>query len=123
VQTLLTRWKLLYDAECHFCARFAQLIAQFCRDGQIEVISVQEYHRRDPLIPVEDLLTQVHLLSEDGALLRGGDAVQRVISIVPQARPLRWMVSSRWGRRGSHLLYRTLHALTHCPGCRRPVSR
>jgi predicted DCC family thiol-disulfide oxidoreductase YuxK len=118
LQTLLTRWKLLYDAECHFCTRFAELVGQFCPDDQIEIISIQDYHRQDPLIPVDDLLAELHLLGDDGALLRGGDAIQKIVSIVPQVGPVRWMATSRWGRRGAHLLYSALHAVTHCSGCR-----
>ena len=71
---------------------------------------------------MEELLSEVHLLGPEGTVLRGGEAVRKIISLVPQSRPLRWMVTSRWGHRGAGFLYRTLQTLRRCPRCP-PLAR
>ncbi|MFC1572108.1 thiol-disulfide oxidoreductase DCC family protein [Candidatus Eisenbacteria bacterium] len=110
-------WQLLYDAECALCTRFARLVQQFDRPGAIEVVSLQDFHARDTAIPMKELLADVHLVGEDGRILRGEDALQQVVETVPQAGPFRWMARSSFGRESSRFLYRAMKRLRRCVRC------
>ncbi|MCP4138461.1 MAG: DUF393 domain-containing protein [bacterium] len=110
-------WILLYDAECSLCTRFARFIEEFDRAKQIEIVSLQEHFLLNESIPLEELMKEVHLLGENNLIFRGEEAVGKIISLVPQAKPLRWMVESRWGQKSASLAYRTAKRLRRKSCC------
>lgn len=110
-------WKLLYDAECKYCTTFAVLLHRFDRFKQIEITSLQEYSDNDRTLSRKELLQEVHLLGRNKEILRGERAVEKIISIIPRAKPLRWMIESRWGKKGTAAVYRSIKRFRHCSRC------
>ncbi len=113
------KWKLLYDGECETCRRFAEKVRRFDRTNSIETVSLQDHYIDDRSIPLEELLNDLHMVSSSGTVVRGGEAVAQIISLVPAARPFRWMVETSPGRRGSDLVYRILKRRHRCPHCKK----
>jgi len=111
------QWRLLFDGECPYCCRFAEMVRKFDHDNLVAIISLQEHSLDDDTIPLDELLEDVHLLDREGNILKGGDAVNRIITLVPGVRPFRWMVESRWGHKGTELLYRTMKSFRGCRKC------
>ena len=113
------QWKLLYDGECPLCTRFANTVRRLDNETSIVVRDLHEHFREDSSIPLEKLLEDVHLLSEEGTILRGGDAVAKVITLIPQARPFRWMIESKAGKRSSDAAYEIMARVRRCRRCGR----
>jgi predicted DCC family thiol-disulfide oxidoreductase YuxK len=109
-------WLLLYDDDCSFCKRFAAIIEKY-GEGLIQNFSLQQHYKQYGNIPIEQLLEDVHLLGKNGEILRGGDAVNKVISLVPEARPFRWLIESRWGKKGTNIFYSVIKKFRHCSKC------
>ena len=110
-------WLLLFDGECETCRRFAEKVKRFDTHERISILSLQDHYREDTRIPLEELKEELHLLGSSGTLLRGGEAIARIISLVPAARPFRWMIESRAGKKGSDLVYRILSRVRRCRSC------
>ncbi len=110
-------WKLLYDRNCPFCQRFAEAVERFDTTNQIELVSLQEYSRTHDHPSRQELLSELHILGADGEMLKGGDAVRKIVNLVPQTKPLRWMINSGWGKRASRVAYRTISYFGHCRKC------
>ncbi len=109
-------WKLIYDEECPLCRRFAGLIKRFNR-GQIENISFQRYHPEEGKVSLEDLQEDVHLIGKNGEVLRGADALNKILTLVPESKPLRWIAESRWGKKSGKVLYSTMKFFRRCSKC------
>ena len=112
-------WRLLYDAECPTCTKFAGSIKRFDTGGRLCVESLQDFSGRDDSISMDELLEVVHLLGSDGTVLRGGEAVQMILLLAPQLKPLRWMIDSRWGARTSSIIYTSISHFRRCRNCGR----
>ena len=110
-------WLLLFDGECETCRNFAARIERFDTDNAITVLSLQEHYRTDTTIPLKRLKEEVHLLGSRGAVLTGGDALAKVISLVPSSKPFRWMIDTRVGRKGSDVVYRIMNRMRRCRSC------
>ena len=112
-------WKLLFDEACPMCRKFARIIEEHDSDDAIEFISLQEFNKQDKSIALEILLEEVHLLGQSGEVLRGSAAIEKIISLVPYAKPLRWMIETRWGKKSTRVLYSTLKKFRRCSSCGR----
>jgi hypothetical protein len=95
------------------------MVRQFDSGRNIETVSLQKHYETDPSIPLDDLMREVHLIGPDGTVYRGGAAVQKIISLVPQAKAVKWMIESRWGRKGAEFLYGALSRFRICSSCGR----
>jgi len=114
-------WKLLYDEECPLCRKFAAQINKYDHLDQIEVTSLQGHSKQFASITLDELLSEVHLLGQRGEVLRGGEAVQKIISLIPQSKPFRWMIESRWGKKGIDVFYRSINTIRRCSRCNKAI--
>ena len=112
-------WLLLFDGECPTCCRFADMVKRFDHDKLIVPIALQEHYETSKSIPLDDLKEELHILGSRGSLLRGGEALATIIALVPAARPFRWMIENRLGRKGSDVVYRILNRMRRCPSCKK----
>lgn len=111
-------WQLLYDEECNYCNKFANIIEKF-DNGKIKNISLQEHYKLYGTISIDDLLEEVHLLGKNGEVLKGSDAVNKIILLVPESKPFRWLIESRWGKKGTDLLYGVIKRFRKCSKCKK----
>jgi predicted DCC family thiol-disulfide oxidoreductase YuxK len=114
----MPNWKLLFDEDCALCGKFAGAIARFDKKNEIEIISYQEHYQADSSIPLDKLSRDIHLIGKDGECLRGGEAIEKLISIIPQSRPIRWMVERKVIKKTATPLYRLMKKFrTGCLNC------
>jgi predicted DCC family thiol-disulfide oxidoreductase YuxK len=114
-----SNWKLLYDGECEMCIRFSGLVRKFDDRQMIEVIPYQRYSEEGGEIPLQELEKEVHLISET-EVLKGSDAVCRLIELLPPLKPFRWMIENRAGKGLARIFYRMANGYRkRCKTCRK----
>lgn len=119
----MQNWTLPYDSECDLCVRFSQQVQRFDKDNLIRVIPLEIYCQ-DSEIPCSDLFNELHFISDDGQILRGGEAIQKVIELIPAMAPLQHLVESKLGQVSSRGIYKVLDRLRwfrkrKCKKCRK----
>lgn len=84
------RYIMLYDGNCRFCTRQAELVAGYNDDGMIEVVDMNtpEARARFPQVTPEAAQRELHLVGPDGALYRGAEAVRETLLRLPNLRGL-----------------------------------
>lgn len=112
-------WTLLYDGECPMCSLFAEKIKKFDKNKEIDIISLQRFSSFSDRFKIEELEKDVHLLGYDGEVLKGGEAVQQILLLVPQTKPFRWMLKSNAGKKSAETLYSALNKMRKCRKCGR----
>ena len=84
--------KILYDAECPLCVKFASAIRRLDHDGQFELLSLQVHFSIDSSIPLEDLEQDLHLVDVDGTVYVGEDAFKFILQRIPAVKPLKSLI-------------------------------
>lgn len=110
-------WKLLFDADCSLCRRFATQVSHVKTTDCLQVISLQLYYSYDQNIPLEELMKELHLLGPQKEVFRGGEALQKLFVLFPMCRPFRWMLESKAGQEAGKIVYGGLQRLS-CRSCR-----
>jgi predicted DCC family thiol-disulfide oxidoreductase YuxK len=79
---------LLYDADCGPCTRFRKAIEFFDSHRHIRYLSLIEGDERGFLaeVPINLRHRSFHLISPDGAVLSGADALPTLIGLLPTGR-------------------------------------
>lgn len=81
---------LLYDGRCASCSRWARWVARWDRWQAVEVRDLHDPAALDgsaAIVPKDELGTAVHLILPDGRVLKGFDALRRLLWI----HPLLWV--------------------------------
>ncbi|MBN2435328.1 MAG: DUF393 domain-containing protein [Spirochaetes bacterium] len=112
-------WTLLYDRDCPLCSRFAVIVEKLDHENMIDFVPLQDYCKKEIRFSCEELLKTVHIISEQGQVLKGGDAVCKVLMLVPASRPYRWLLKSKVGHRVSNTVYFALNSIRRCYKCNR----
>jgi len=84
--------KILYDAECPLCVKFASAIRRLDHDGQFELLSLQVHFSIDSSIPLEDLAQDLHVVDVDGTVYVGEDAFKFILQRIPAVKPLKSLI-------------------------------
>jgi predicted DCC family thiol-disulfide oxidoreductase YuxK len=76
---------LLYDDDCGFCRWFADRIRRWDRAGALTFTSIQGAQGQELLrsVPPELRLATMHVVSPDGRVWSGGEAVRELLRILP----------------------------------------
>tara|TARA_Y100000589_G_C26994581_1_gene564079 strand:+ start:59 stop:427 length:369 start_codon:yes stop_codon:yes gene_type:complete len=85
--------KILYDADCSLCVRFAAAIRGMDRKNQFDLVSLQNYYKPDSNISLEDLENELHVIDENGNIFAGDKAFQFILQKIPAAKPLSTLIS------------------------------
>jgi len=81
---------LIFDGDCGFCRRFVERWR--VRAGTwVDFAPYQEVAERFPQIPREHFTHAVHLVLPDGQVLRGAEAVFRVLAFAPGGGWMLWL--------------------------------
>lgn len=85
---------LLYDGECRLCVGFANEVRRRDRRGRMELVPFE-----DPRIPSivpgmsgETLRNSFHLVSPDGRVVSGANAMPDLLSLLPGWKPAGWLL-------------------------------
>jgi predicted DCC family thiol-disulfide oxidoreductase YuxK len=124
-------YTLVYDGDCRFCARSADLVATWDRGGIVEVVPFQRggVRERFPWIPESAYEEAMQLVGPRNETLSGAAAAERLARILPGGRPLGCLFALPFARPVADRVYRLvarnrarLGCGTHC-AVRRPKSR
>lgn len=80
---------MIWDGECHFCARWIERWKQET-GGRVDYITSQELGDRFPEIPRESFSSAVFLIEPGGEVFRAAEAVYRSLGASAYVRWLKW---------------------------------
>ena len=92
-----SQWLYVYDNECPVCSKAANLLHKLDKNGVLQFVdakNIQTYSSdiKDILSKHElELLEDVGLISPNGEVYIGADAMGKIIELLPASRPLAWM--------------------------------
>src|SRR3989440_10868206 len=84
---------LIYDGECGFCRRAADLVRRWDREQRIVLVPFQDQARVAAFgIPLPALAAAMHLVlpPPDGRVFAGADAAPEILKLLPRRRWLAW---------------------------------
>ena len=84
--------KILYDADCSLCVRFAAAIRSIDSKSQFELVNLQNYYKTNSTIPLEDLENELHVIDENGNIFVGDEAFDFILQKIPAAKPLSTLI-------------------------------
>jgi predicted DCC family thiol-disulfide oxidoreductase YuxK len=115
---------VFYDSACPWCSRTVRLLGEVLRRRDIHTAPLQRgwVQERLGLDPASALLA-TRLLTADGRILTGADAIAHVAARIWWARPLHALARVPGGKRALRGLYRLASAHRHAaPRLRREAG-
>jgi predicted DCC family thiol-disulfide oxidoreductase YuxK len=108
---------VLFDGDCSFCTAFAQRFGPLLRRHHFELAPLQTpWVKRRLAMTDEELLTEMRLLTSEGALYGGADALIALSRRVWWTLPLFWLARIPLVRAGLRSAYRQVARRRHCLG-------
>ncbi|HWR81750.1 MAG TPA: DUF393 domain-containing protein [Candidatus Deferrimicrobium sp.] len=88
----MSEYYLIYDDTCPLCVSSVEKVRKRDAQGRIACVSLTNAKQLDDVVvpPPSDLLREIHLISRDGHMYRGAEALARLAMILP-----RWRVAGR----------------------------
>lgn len=101
-------WTVIYDGECDVCIRSVNTLRDWDRYGRFEMIAYQSEGVTDrfPDITEREFHESVQLVGPDSGRWEGADAVEKILSLTPRARPISWLFRIPFARPVARVLYR-----------------
>ena len=124
-------YTLVYDGDCRFCARSADLVETWDRGGLVEIVPFQRGGVRERFgwIPESAFDEAIQLIGPENETLSGAAAAERLVKILPGGRPLGCLFALPFARPMADRAYRLvarsrarLGCGTHC-AAPRPKGR
>ena len=110
------QWSLLFDDECVICVKLAEYLRKFNKNENLHIVSLQSIE--EPNIDSQQLKDKIHLVNQDGESLEGDEAIEKLIEIMPQSKPMRWLMQKSFANKVAVPLYRIMHSIRrHCAKC------
>ncbi|MDP7319292.1 MAG: DCC1-like thiol-disulfide oxidoreductase family protein [Bacteriovoracaceae bacterium] len=102
---------LLYDSECSLCTRFKKALEHLDSESLIEYKSIydQEVYLNYPQLNTEECQQEVHMIIEDGKVIRGGDVIEYLVKIFPGVSKFSWLIESESGKKAINVFYKKLN--------------
>lgn len=121
---------LLFDSECTMCLRFKQGLSFLDNKGFINFVSINDREEFDDLVLNYPELNyagcheKVHLITEKGDILMGGNVVNYLLQLVPGVSRLSWLLESDVGRMALDAFYSKVNDvrksnLNRCEKCKK----
>ena len=91
----------LYDAQCEVCQAGVSWIRALDRAGTVDCVTldVDRLHEHHAELDVDECLRVLHVVTDDGEVRAGWDAVVAIAEVIPAVRPLVWIDRNRFMRR------------------------
>jgi len=108
---------VLYDADCGFCTRWAWRLMYFAGPRGFHLAPLQAPWVRPALnLSSNELLEELRVLTAQGEVYGGADAILHLAEQIPWARPLAWLARAPGVRSALRAAYRWVarhrHALS-----------
>lgn len=112
-------YTLVYDGDCRFCVRSADLIASWDRGGAVELVPLQRggLTQRFPWIPEGAYREAMQLIGPDNETWSGAAAAEQLVKILPGGRPLGCLFALPFARPVADRVYRLVARNRFRLGC------
>ena len=125
-----TRPVLIYDSECSLCERFKKGLDFLDKEEKIQKVALQEDW---PFETFENLNREeceevVHLVTEEGKMLKGAEVVEYLVSFYPGVKRFSWLIESESGKKAVDFFYDKVNQIRKnlkddCRGCKSKRGR
>jgi glyoxylase-like metal-dependent hydrolase (beta-lactamase superfamily II)/predicted DCC family thiol-disulfide oxidoreductase YuxK len=107
VQAGAARFRVLYDGQCEICQSCVAWLRTLDRAGRTDCVPIdpETLAAIDPRLRLDECLRQLHVVTPEGAILVGWDAVARLARLFPST----WLI----GALGSTIGFRSLGRLLY----------
>ena len=118
-------WTLVYDGDCSFCKRSADLVASWDRGGAIEIVPFQRsgVKERFPWIPEAAYPEAMQLIGPDGTTRAGAAAAEELVRLLPGGTPLGCLFALPFARPLANAAYRFVARNRYRLGCSTHCAR
>ncbi len=118
-------YTLVYDGDCRFCRRSADLVVSWNRGGVVEVVPYQRagVAQRFPWIPDAAYREAMQLVGPGGETWSGAAAVERLVKVLPGGRPLGCLFALPLARPLARAGYRLVARNRYRLGCSSHCAR
>jgi acetyl esterase len=112
-------YTLVYDGDCGFCVRSADLVASWDRGGLVELVPFQRagVPERFPWIAERAFREAMQLVGPGGETWSGAAAAERLAAILPGGRPLGCLFALPFARPLADRVYRLVARNRYRLGC------
>jgi acetyl esterase len=112
-------YTLVYDGDCRFCVRSADLVASWDREGAVELVPLQRggLGERFPWIPKDAYREAMQLIGPLNETWSGAAAAERLVKILPGGRPLGCLFALPFARPLADRVYRLVARNRSRLGC------
>jgi predicted DCC family thiol-disulfide oxidoreductase YuxK len=113
-------YTVLYDHNCPLCRQAVHRLQTWDRDGVLAYLpgGDDETRRRFPGISEAALADALHLVSPDGNVWAGAEAVEKLVDLLPGWRRARWLFRIPLARPVAAWMYRRMSAARFRLSCR-----
>jgi predicted DCC family thiol-disulfide oxidoreductase YuxK len=108
------------------CSRFQMALERIDIQKQINYISLHEdsIYAQFPQVSKEDCQQTIHMLLENGDVLKGPEVVEYLIGIFPGVRKFAWLLETDQGKKAVEFFYNKVNELRDkntnlCGGCKK----
>jgi len=112
-------WHLIFDGQCAFCQRCVALLRRWDRGGRLRCVPLQDKAALAalPPIPGAALEQAMHLVTADGAVYAGAEAVPPLLRVLPGGPPLALLFGIPGVPGLANRIYRWVARNRHQLGC------
>ena len=102
---------LIYDSECSLCVRFKKALEFADTESLIQYKSVYDasVYVDFPELTEEDCEVEIHFITNEGKVLRGGDVIAYLVTILPAVKKFSWLVESNSAKKAMDAFYGQLN--------------
>jgi len=119
--------KVYYDSQCELCKRYQQAI-EYLAKGQLDWVDLHDSTSELPQgFSKDELLSEIHALTDSGSVLKGAEALSAIIEQIPGAARFSWLMQRDSAKKALEVFYDTSEKLRRrlmksCPSCQNKHS-
>lgn len=116
---------LVFDPNCPLCLRFKQGLELMNKEISFVPLTDKELFTAFPILDEEECHLQVHLLVNEGQVLKGVEVVDYLLESTPMVSKLAWLLDNSAGDKVKDFFYQKVEELReivkekqNCTDCR-----
>lgn len=112
-------YTVVFDGNCTVCSRVANLLREWDRTHQLEVVASQQpgVMARFPWIPPHAYADALQLVAADGTTWQGSAAIEKLLDVMPRGRLISWIYRIPFARALADRFYRWFARNRYRLGC------
>ncbi|MES0489023.1 MAG: DCC1-like thiol-disulfide oxidoreductase family protein [Leptospirales bacterium] len=110
------QWTMVYDSGCKVCSKGAGTLRKLDKNRVFLFVDFEEYVKN--IETDETLSNDLHLISPSGEIFSGAEAIDKIVEILPMAKPVRWVLRKSFLVNGAVPAYRIMKTFRRvCSRC------